>query len=126
MSLLTEADCLRATVASLKAQKDCLVRKNEIKNRQIAALENKLLDTKAELEVEKQTTNKVNSMVKTYCEESKALQQMKFYINSLTSSTVKDGLTQAINHAIEANDKAFKIMLEKITTIGVMEDTYTI
>lgn len=53
MPLLTEADCLRKTVTNLKAQKDSLIRKNEIKNMQIAALETQLLDIKAELEVEK-------------------------------------------------------------------------
>lgn len=65
-------------------------------------------------------------MIKTDREENKALQMMKSHINGLTPSSAKDGLDQAINHAIEANDKAFKIMLENITTIAVMEDTYTI
>ncbi|KAF4545544.1 Exocyst complex component sec15 [Lasiodiplodia theobromae] len=38
----------------------------------------------------------------------------------------KDGILQDINHAIETNDKAFKVMLENVTAIAMMEDTSNI
>ncbi|KAK0628012.1 hypothetical protein DIS24_g10883 [Lasiodiplodia hormozganensis] len=109
-----------------RPQKDSLIRKNEIKNLQIAALENQLLEVKAELEVEKRATNTLTSIVKKYREENKALQKMKSQIDSFTPSGAKDGLLQAINHAIETNDKAFKVMLENVTAIAMMEDTSNI
>lgn len=124
--MLTETDCLRKTVTNLKAQNDSLIRKNEIKNLQIAALENQLLEVKAELEVEKRATNTLTSIVKKHREENKAPQKMKSQIDSFTPSGAKDGLLQAINHATETNDKAFKVMLENVTAIAMMEDTSNI